>query len=366
MSDGSLSQEEIDALLQGVDEMAPEPSGPAPAGASAAVDTGSLSENEKNAFMEIINQQLVNASNTLSTIVTKKVTLTDANLEVKTPVDLRSELGGEYLQIRIDYTEGMSGETLYLMKKQDGSVIADLMMGQEGTSPPADLNDLYLSALGEAVSQINSASLNIISDKIHKAIKTTPPKVEVVSDPSKIMLPTGDQVVRVACSLTIEGLVSSQLVQVYPISFIKEVVSTGAASPVSYDMNQQAASAAPIAATPAAAPTAEQVKVQQVQFPPLNIQGVSPEQAANIQLLMDVPMQLTVELGRTRMLVKEILSLGEGSIIELDKLAGEPVDLLVNNKLIAKGEVVVIDENFGVRVTDIINPVDRLMGLQEQ
>lgn len=364
MSDGSLSQEEIDALLQGVDDMAPEPSGGGTP-AVATADSNELTDAEKSAFMEIINQQLTGAANTLTTIVTKKVDMSDAHLEVKSPVDLRSELAGEYLQIRIDYTEGIAGETLFLMKKQDGSVIADLMMGQEGTSPPADLNDLYLSALGEAVSQINSAGLNIISDKMKKAIKTTPPKVEVVSEPTKVMLPTGDQVVRVTSTFNIEGLISSNLVQVFPISFIKEIVAIDAPpAPVSYDMTQQAA--APAAAAAPAGPKPEQVKVQQVQFPPLNIQGVTPEQAANIQLLMDVPMQLTVELGRTRMLVKEILGLGEGSIIELDKLAGEPVDLLVNNKLIAKGEVVVIDENFGVRVTDIINPVDRLMGLQEK
>ena len=84
----------------------------------------------------------------------------------------------------------------------------------------------------------------------------------------------------------------------------------------------------------------------------------------NIGLLMDVSMQLTVELGRTKMLIKDILGMGEGTIVELDKLAGEPVDLLVNGKLIAKGEVVVIDENFGVRVTDIISPMERISNLE--
>jgi flagellar motor switch protein FliN/FliY len=79
---------------------------------------------------------------------------------------------------------------------------------------------------------------------------------------------------------------------------------------------------------------------------------------------MDVSMQLTVELGRTKMLIKDILGMGEGTIVELDKLAGEPVDLLVNGKLIAKGEVVVIDENFGVRVTDIISPMERISNLE--
>jgi flagellar motor switch protein FliN/FliY len=99
--------------------------------------------------------------------------------------------------------------------------------------------------------------------------------------------------------------------------------------------------------------------VQPVQFASLQMQQASPE-SGNIGLIMDVFMEMTVELGRTRKLIKEILGMGEGTIIELDKLAGEPVDILVNQKLIAKGEVVVIDENFGVRVTEIVSPMERM------
>ena len=99
--------------------------------------------------------------------------------------------------------------------------------------------------------------------------------------------------------------------------------------------------------------------VQSVQFPNLMPHAGSQE-AGNIGLIMDVYMEMTVELGRTRKLIKEILAMGEGTIIELDKLAGEPVDILVNHKLIAKGEVVVIDENFGVRVTEIVSPMERM------
>ena len=108
----------------------------------------------------------------------------------------------------------------------------------------------------------------------------------------------------------------------------------------------------------AAAPQAG-IPVNPVNFPSLQT-GTSQQLPPNFELLLDVQMVLTVELGRTKKYVKDILSLGEGSIIELDKLAGEPVDLLVNGKLIAKGEVVVIDENFGVRVTDIVGPAERL------
>ena len=104
--------------------------------------------------------------------------------------------------------------------------------------------------------------------------------------------------------------------------------------------------------------------VQSVQFPNLQGKDASPNEMGNIGLLMDVKMELTVELGRTHRIIKDILGFGEGTIIELDKLAGEPVDILVNHKLIARGEVVVIDENFGVRITEIISPLDRMIDLK--
>lgn len=360
MSDGSLSQEEINALLQGVDEVVPDTTGGL-TGPSMAGDQ--VTEQEKQGFLNIIKDQLPTAANTISTIITKKVSFSNMSLEVKPSVDVRSELIGEFLQVKIDFTEGISGDVLFVFKKQDAAVVADLMVGQDGSAPPLQLNDLYLSALGEAVSQINSAGITIISEKLNRIIKTSPPKVEVISDPSKLMLPAGTNIIKVSSSFMVEGLINSTMYQFFPVSLIKEVIPTAAAQ-VSYEMSKQPMGGA--AAAPSAMPLPTQVKVQQAQFPSLNVQGISAEQAANIQLLMDVPMQLTVELGRARMLVKEILGLGEGSIIELDKLAGEPVDLLVNNKLIAKGEVVVIDENFGVRVTDIINPMERLIGLQDK
>jgi flagellar motor switch protein FliN/FliY len=113
---------------------------------------------------------------------------------------------------------------------------------------------------------------------------------------------------------------------------------------------------------PAKAPAAS-VPVQQVQFASLQPQNM-PALSGNIGLLMDVPLQVTVELGRTKKLIREILDLGPGSVVELDKLAGEPIDVYVNTKLIAKGEVVVIDENFGVRITEIVSPLELVNNLQ--
>lgn len=106
------------------------------------------------------------------------------------------------------------------------------------------------------------------------------------------------------------------------------------------------------------------VNVQRAQFASFEQPTLSPEESNNLNLLLDIPLEVTVELGRTKRSVQEILEMSSGSIIELDKLAGEPVDILVNNRYIAKGEVVVIDENFGVRITDILSQTDRLQNLR--
>ena len=128
-----------------------------------------------------------------------------------------------------------------------------------------------------------------------------------------------------------------------------------------------AAAAAPAnygyGASPMQPHVASNVPVQSAQFTPLSSTPVQVNDA-NIGLILDVPLQVNVELGRTKKSIKDILDLTKGSIVELDKLAGEPVDIMVNGKYLAKGEVVVIDENFGVRITEIVSPLERAARLQ--
>lgn len=108
----------------------------------------------------------------------------------------------------------------------------------------------------------------------------------------------------------------------------------------------------------------KKIDVRPAEFPALNPKKETPSQETNIEMLFDVPLQISAELGRASLSIKEILQLVPGSVVELDKLAGEPVDLLVNGKLIAKGEVVVTDENFGVRIIEIIGQEARIRKLQ--
>ena len=207
-----------------------------------------------------------------------------------------------------------------------------------------------------------------MTNKYGKNIRVSPPRIKVVTDPSQLLLADAENLVEIFFSFNIDGNQTGGFYQIISEATAKEFVSisSGGSKPTASSFQHQApVAAAPVAAAAAPASAQPTVAIQKMELSSLAEQaGLSQEQASNISLLLDVPMQMTVELGRTRQLIKDILGLGEGSIVELDKLAGEPVDILVNNKLIAKGEVVVIDENFGVRVTDIISPVDRINSLQ--
>ncbi len=97
---------------------------------------------------------------------------------------------------------------------------------------------------------------------------------------------------------------------------------------------------------------------------PAGAVAVSKEEAKNIDIILDIPLSVTVELGRTKMLINDLLQLGQGSVIELTKLIGEPLEVLVNDKLVAKGEVVVVNEKFGIRLTDIVSPTERIESLK--
>lgn len=108
--------------------------------------------------------------------------------------------------------------------------------------------------------------------------------------------------------------------------------------------------------------TAEEVNFEK--FEDLNADNRQPSGGREIDFLLDIPLEVTVELGRTRMLIKDLLLLGQGSVVELDKLAGEPMEILINSKLVARGEVVVVNEKFGIRLTDILSPSERLKQLK--
>ncbi|WP_312560171.1 flagellar motor switch phosphatase FliY [Anaerospora sp.] len=376
MNDGFLSQEEIDALLRGDQLTSP-----------AQPD---LSDMEKDALGEIGNISMGSAATTLSILLGRRVSITTPRVSISSLSAIQEQYPIPYLVIEVGYTQGIVGTNLLAMREQDALIIADLMMGGDGSNPPTELNELYMSAVGEAMTQMMGSTATSMSTVFKKKIDIAPPKVNVIdfAVDSSITgtIPAEEPIVRVSFRMEVEDLIDSEIMQIISVNVAKEMVEslmnavqpaasqTAAAvaapapAPRAAAAPQQQADPAPAYGQPLAMakPQAQQqpnVPVQPVQFAPLKPSGI-PVIDPNIALIMDVPLQVTVELGRTRKLIREILELSPGSVVELDKLAGEPVDILVNGKLIAKGEVVVIDENFGVRVTDIVSPIERASNLQ--
>ncbi len=408
MSDEMISQEEIDALLNGgipsADAGAEAPAaGDAPAEQAAAAPSADvanlLSDIEKDALGEIGNISMGSAATTLSVLLGHKVSITTPAVSIDTMAMIKDQYPMPYLIVEVGYTVGINGNNILAIQASDASIIADLMMGGDGTNPPEELNEIHMSAVGESMNQMMGTVSTSLSTMFNKKIDISPPKVSLIDfgteDQVTKLVDQNEPLVKVSFRMEVDGLIDSEIMQILPVDVAKEMVDflmhTG-----EDDEPEEAPAPAPAPAAPAPAPTpapapqappamaaapammsqaaampaygmqakvASNVPVQPAQFTPLSSEPVSVNDA-NIGLILDVPLQVTVELGRTKKSIKEILELSNGSIVELDKLAGEPVDIHVNGKLLAKGEVVVIDENFGVRITDIVSPLERAQKLQ--
>lgn len=400
MSEGVLSQEEIDALLNS-DSLVPgtvgakeQPTaGLQPVSQAEDADGRGLTEMEKDAVGEVANIVMGSAATALSTLLGRKVEITTPVVQLTDPDRFRHDYPLPYLLVNVEYVIGLSGSNVLIIKDRDAEVMVDLMMGGGGQSPPENLEEMHLSAISEAMNQMMGAAATAMSAIIKERVEISPPAVEMVDFATEELKGgvgvKGQTLVKVSFRMNIEGLLDSEIMQLVPLNFAQSMVKNlmeemadsavepPVADPGTADMGmvmpglQDIMIDAPIyeGPQPVNAGPARPVQggsgviVQPVQFAPLqpNLQST---EITNIDLIMDVPLQITVELGKTRKTIREVLNLGPGSVVELDKLAGEPVDLLVNGKLLAKGEVVVIDENFGIRITDIISPIERVTNLQ--
>jgi len=360
MSDGSLSQDEIDALLQGT-------SG-SDFGGSASGSSGGISDEQKESFRSLITGTIESQRSNFSMLVSKSVAMQAPAAQVTGAAQLAGRLPDEVVELSLNFTDGVTGRHLYILSSEAAVRIAGPMMGQDDV----ELDDAAVNALQEAFSQISGPVVTAIGDRVGKTVLTDPPEGRIISK-NELELPQGEEFVALTYRFTIEGEEQAQITEIYDASVVTAAAAQTQPAQQGGGAGQQSMFSAGGGGGQAPNPFAgfggapaggggQGPSVQSVQFPNLSQQNPSVEQG-NIGLLMDVYMEMTVELGRTKKLIKEILGMGEGTIIELDKLAGEPVDILVNHKLIAKGEVVVIDENFGVRVTEIVSPMERVTNM---
>ncbi|WP_078380887.1 flagellar motor switch phosphatase FliY [Sutcliffiella halmapala] len=401
MSDGMLSQDEIDALLRGSDNDNEEP---------LFVEQNvadHLSSLEQDALGEIGNISFGSSATALSTLLNQKVEITTPKVSILEKKQLESEFTEPYVAIRVNYTEGFSGSNILVVEKRDAAIIADLMLGGTGENPSEMFDEIHLSAVQEAMNQMMGSAATSMSTVFSKKIDISPPAVLLIDfkeGEGTEQLPEDNLLIKVAFSIRIGHLIDSSIMQLLPFRFAKKLVE----ELLNQNGNvEEVVSSPPITSTTTSReemkPT-ESIRQQEEQLypytnqdtrnhqqyqqeptrnmhqtpsnpaPTVNVQpavfssfestAVAEAEPNNLNMLLDIPLQVTVELGRTKRSVKDILELSSGSIIELDKLAGEPVDILVNNKLIAQGEVVVIDESFGVRVTDIVSQTDRIKKLR--
>ena len=406
--DGMLTQEEIDALTGGNNSDS--------STQQASDISESLTDAERDAVGEIANINMGTAATTLSTLLNNKVTITTPRVSYVTLNELSAQYDRPCVFIHISYISGIDGNNILILKEHDVKVITDLMMGGTGqVDDDEPLSELHLSAIGEAMNQMMGSAATSMSSMFNRKIDISPPIAnmeETYSDSTDDLPPfLKGQFVMVAFKMQIGDLIDSEIMQLYPIEFAKELLNlftpelNGSSSA---NVESQPAQPEPVpqptpAPQPAPAPAAPQpdMSAQAPQgmpygypqmgmpygyppmqgqpmaygYPPMQGQSAVPQQDVNvapaafqpfagdvnalsqkenIDLIMDVPLDVTVELGRTKKSIKDILEFAPGTIVELNKIAGEAIDVLVNGKYVAKGEVVVIEESFGVRITEII------------
>ncbi len=383
--DGVLSQEEITALLQNGMDSAGGTSG-------SAASSEEVTADERDTIGEIANISMGTAATTLFSLVNHKVDISTPVVAMATWEDIVSQYERPCVFIRIAYTVGLDGSNLLVLKEQDVKVITDLMMGGDGTNVDVELGEMHLSAISEAMNQMMGSAATSLSSMLNKVIDISPPEANLIDmtdslDEKEIDEFLTGNFIKISFKMEIGDLVDSTIMQLYPISFAKEMcecIKTNMTKDMEENVTPKQQAAPQPAPQQQATPQPAQPMMQQpmmqgqpmmqqqpmmMQQPmmqqPVNVQQAQFQsfsgdfnpaifQKENIDLIMDVPLEVTVELGRTTKSIQEILDFAPGTIIELDKIAGEPIDVLVNGKYVAKGEVVVIEESFGVRITEII------------
>lgn len=389
-----LSQDEINALLGG--------------NISTPTDEVILTDMQKDTIGEIGNISMGTAATTLSSLLSQRVLITTPNVKIMNWRDISKAYDRPCVGVKIDYTIGIKGTNILILKNSDVKIITDLMMGGTGVvDGESELTEIDLSAIGEAMNQMIGSSSTSLASLINEKIDIATPKAfEINFEDDDFFKNIGfgeDRVLATIFRMQIGDLIDSEMMQILPIDFaiqmsnkLDQGQSINQSEPIMDSQEVQPVQSSTVYNNPADVSNLQgtnnygasksssvnnsqgvvktddfdiqgsktqqiqsNINAQPAQFHNFDVAAVK-QQKENIDILMDVPLEVTVELGKTSKRIKEILEFSPGTIIELDKLAGEPIDILVNGKYVAKGEVVVIDENFAIRVTSIINPEFRI------
>ena len=359
MSDGSISQNEIDALLSGM------------GGSDSAPAEGAFTPAHQEALQKFFDGNVSALAANLDSMTGKTVSVANPIVELSSRETFLQKVPDMAVAVTIDFDGSLAGDHLFVLAPEFAEKLVSLVNNEESVT----IDDMALSVISETIAQYVGKEISAFDGQDVKGVTNMPAEAHHVP---KAMVRLSQDFALLTYSVTIEDVTFN----------LWEIIAKKTAEQIADKLNktESAPQTASVQTIPAQATPGQggamgamnmpmngmgmpaqggmvmpgmNPNVQSVQFSPL-VNGVTEAEQGNIGLIMDVFMEMTVELGRTRKMIKEILSMGEGHIIELDKLAGEPVDILVNHKPIAKGEVVVIDENFGVRVTEILSPAERI------
>ncbi|MFZ5644586.1 MAG: flagellar motor switch phosphatase FliY [Bacillota bacterium] len=415
-----LSQEEIDAVLRASLEGEPAEA-PVEAETSFAEEATSatdfiqedpekdvtevLDQSEIDALGEIGNISMGSASTTLSELLHQKVLITSPKVKVVSQESLYQSFEVPYIIIQVEFKSGLVGYNILVIKLRDAMIMANLMMGGEGQVETEEITEIEISAASEAMNQMIGTASTSLATMFGRPVNISPPITTVLNseDRSKFMLPIGESVVVVSFQMKIGDLVDTEIMQVLSIGTAKREAAllwhNLMGTPLEGEMAEDEPSFVevepevteepwpseelwpaeepvvretvetswqePAATVPTGGGYAPPAKPSQPQALGFSFPGLSEIEQRKLELLLDVPLKVSVILGRTKKPIKEVLNLTPGAIVELSSLVDEPVEVLVNGTLVARGEVVVVNENFGVRIINIISPEERLKQLRE-
>lgn len=361
-----------------------------------------FSEMERDVIGEVMNISLGSSATSLSTLLGKRVEITVPKVNVINAIDFNYENLEPAIGVEINYVEGLNGVNLMIWRRMDAKAIIEILLGQSIPDDEFEMDEINTSAICEVMNQMMGSAATALSDFLGKPINISTPIAYEIDDNTEFKnkyFVDDDVIVAVSFELFIEGSVQSQFINVMPVSLARDIVSNflkgteGVNSEIAeigindkdielkeiktheleennktsieyFEEEDEEEESYVERAVVKSAP--KKLKKKKKEQTPVNVRTIeyeefddeedllTEEQRSNLELIMSVPLEISVEIGKSKRLIKDILEFSQGTIIELDKQAGALVDIIVNGQLIAKGEVVVVNDNFGVRVVEII------------
>ncbi|WP_313341568.1 flagellar motor switch phosphatase FliY [Sedimentibacter sp.] len=359
-----------------------------------------FSDMERDVIGEVMNISLGSSATSLSTLLGKRVEITVPKVNVLNAKEFSYENLEPAIGVEINYVEGLNGVNLMIWKRTDAKTIIEILLGQSMLDEEFEMDEINTSAICEVMNQMMGSAATALSDFLGKSINISTPIAYEIDDKTEFQnkyFSDEDVIVAVAFELFIEGSVESQFINVIPVALAREIVSSflkgtevtddsessnneESSEAVSFndaskdyddiedeeydedeeDVGEYSEKVQSVKSIPKKAKHKKKqqasVSIRPMEYDEFEDEDdiLSEEQRSNLELIMSVPLEISVEIGKSKRQIKDILEFAQGTIVELDKQAGALVDIIVNGQLIAKGEVVVVNDNFGVRVVEII------------